>query len=286
MKDEKVLQASINECEGKIAKMKKDLDSYYDALESKVAPLVKESEEKEAQKKAIVKNNVPAFLWAIIAVLAIGAIVVNAIGILWLRGVLFFALIGVGVYTFMSKSKLDKKYNGKVAVIDKELDDIQDKIEKIYDSDPRIAKTEKAIEDAEKELKKLKSDFADIEVLKKISENNLIIYCSFVGIGDNKCFPVIDGVEHNAMPDNLYMYYLNPGDHTAFVNIVRSDGIFDIEDINFHLDGSNKYIYIKHDMRTYEFETKHYDSFDEFAANFGDAKRVQERLVRLVEKNG
>lgn len=286
MKDEKVLQASINECESKIAKMKKELESYYDALESKIEPFKKASEEKEAQKKNIVKKNVPAFLWAIIAVLAIGVIVMHAMEILLLRGLLFFALIGVGVYTFMNKSKCDKEYNDQVAAIDKELDEIQDKIDTIYDGDSRIAKTEKNIEDAEKELKKLKSDYADIEVMKKISENNLIIYCSFVGIGANKCYPVIDGVERDAMPDNLHMYYLNPGDHTVFVNIVRSDGVFDIDDIDFHLNGNNKYIYIKHDMRTYEFETKHYDSFDEFAANFGDAKRLQERLVKLVEKNG
>ena len=89
MKDEKVLQASINECEGKIAKMKKDIDSYYDALESKVAPLIKKSEEKEAEKKDIVKNNVPAFLWVIIAVFAV--IVVSAVVLFFLykKGMIF-----------------------------------------------------------------------------------------------------------------------------------------------------------------------------------------------------
>ena len=53
-----------------------------------------------------------------------------------------------------------------------------------------------------------------------------------------------------------------------------------MDDIDFSVNGTNKYIYINHDMRTYEYETKVYDSFDDFAKNFNDTKWVKERILK------
>ena len=283
MRDQKELLALINECEGNINKMKADLDGYYDALEPKVDPLMKASEEKENEKKSIKKQSAPAILWVIFGALVVGAIVCNSINIMPLAGGLFTVAVVVLVLTLVKNSKYNKAYQAQVSKIDEELDRLQDQIDKIYDSDSRIAKTEEKIKTAEKELKKLNAEYEDIKVVESIGQNNLFLYCSFAAISTNKCFPIFDGHEYGIMPKSFAAFKLEPGDHTFFMNVLRPETIIDMDDIDFSVNDTNKYIYINHDMRTYEYETKVCDSFEDFASNLKDKKWVKEELVKATQ---
>lgn len=278
MRTKEELISLISECEAKIKKMKADLDGFYDAFDPQVDPLVEKSNELEKQKGEIKKQSAPAFLWAIAAVLLVGAIVCNAIKIPALTGVLFIAALAVGGYTFSIKSKYDKEYNAQIAKIDSEQDALEAQIDEIYSTDPRIEATEKKIEQAENDLKALNAEFADIKIVEDIGTNNLIVYCSFVGLPANECYANLDGSEF-IVKDSVALYYLNPGEHTFFMNVFRPESRIDMPDINFSVNDTNKYVYIKHDMRTYEYETKVYDSFDDFGANFKDTKWVKEKLL-------
>lgn len=279
MRTKEELISLISECEAKIKKMKADLDGFYDAFDPQVDPLVEKSNELEKQKGEIKKQSAPAFLWAIAAVLLVGAIVCNAIKIPALTGVLFIAALAVGGYTFSIKSKYNKEYNTQISKIDEEQDALEAQIDEIYATDPRIEATEKEIKCAEKELEKLNAEYSDIKIFEEIGTDNLIVYCSFVGVGANECYASLDGSEF-IMKENISMYYLNPGEHTFYINVFRPESRIDMDDIDFSVNGTNKYIYIKHDMRTYEYETKVYDSFDDFAENFNDTKWVKERILK------
>lgn len=276
-KDE--ITSLISECEAKIKKMKDDLDGFYDVFDPQVDPLVDKSNELEKQKGEIKKKSAPAFLWVIAAILLVGAIVCNAIEIPALTGVLFIATLAVGGYAFSIKAKYDKEYNAQISKIDEKQDAIDAQIDAIYATDPRIEATEKEIKCAEKELEKLNAEYSDIKIFEEIGTDNLIVYCSFVGLTNNECYASLDGSEF-IMKENISMYYLNPGDHTFYINVFRPESRIDMDDIDFSVNGTNKYIYINHDMRTYEYETKVYNSFDDFAKNFNDTKWVKERILK------
>ena len=291
MRSQQELTTHINECENKIKKLDANLNTYHAELEPKIAPLVKKSEQKENEKKNIEKKPTPAkHLWLIVGALVVGGIVFNVLRIVALSGLLVLAAIGVGLYAYKLKKGVDSEYEKQIAEIDAELDEIQNKIDAIYDSDSRIVKAEQEIEKLEKELELAKQELAKVNAIEadkkafeRLGTNNLIVYCSFVGIATNKCYPILDGVERDMMTNSFALYYLNPGEHTYFMNVVRPETIIDMNDIDFTVDGNNKYIYIKHDMRTYEYETKVFDGFEEFAANFKDSKWVKDEIVKLIK---
>ena len=213
-----------------------------------------------------------------------GAVVCNSLDVGLASGALTVVAVVALVFAIVLNSKRNKEYLAKVAVFDKELDEIDEKVDAVYATDSRIALTEKEIERAEAELEKLRSEYSDIEIIERLGENNLIVYCSFAGIAD-KCFVVVDGNERGNMTKNLGMFFLDPGEHNFYMTIFSHGDVFDTADVNFTVDGNNKYVYIEHDFRTYEHETKTYDSFDAFAANFRDTKWVIERLLQSVEEN-
>ena len=283
------LIAKIGEYEKKINDLQGKLDSYYEALEPQIASLTKASEEKENEKKSIEKKSSPTYLWVIAIAAVVAAIVFNSIEIGLLSGLCFVVAIAAGGYAAATKSKHDKAYKEATARVDAEIDELEDKIEAIYASDSRIEKTEKEIEElkkqmaiAQKELDKINAVEADKKAMESIGTNNLIVYCSYAAVG-NKCFPILDGVERDMMTKQFALYYLNPGEHTYFINVLSAGDVIDTDDVDFTLNDSNKYIYINHDMRTYKYEMKAYDGFDEFAANFSDKKWVRDEILKLAQ---
>lgn len=281
----------ISELEEQIKRLDEQLDGYYEALEPEVEPLAKQSEEKNKEIDEVKKKTAPTFLWVIFGALVVGAIVFNAIDIGILTGICFVAGIGVLAYALSINSKFTKEYNEIIGEINKELDEIEEEINVIYATDPRIEKTEKEIEELkkelevnQKELKRLNDIEADKKALEKLGVNNLIVRCTYAAVRC-KCFPVIDGVERDYMSGMYGLYYLDPGDHTYYLNVFVTDEIIDTEDIHFTLNGNNKYIDIEHDMRTYKYEIKTYDSFDDFTANSSpeSKKRVRDEILKLAE---
>ena len=290
MKQPHEISAYISECESKINKLNADLDKYHAELEPKIAPLIKKSEAEENEKKSIEKKPAPKqFLWYIVGALAVGGVACNALKIIALGALLFLGAVAIGFYAHKLRKGVETEYEKQITEIDAELDEIQDKIDAIYDGDARLVKAEKEIERLKKEIELSKHELArlnaieaDKKAFERLGENNLIVYCSFVGIAANKCYPILDGVERDMMTKNFALYCLNPGEHTYFMNILRPETIIDMKDIDFTLNGNNKYIYIKHDMRTYEYETKVCDGFEEFAANFKDSKWVKDEIIKLI----
>lgn len=290
MKQPHEISAYISECESKIKKLSSDIDKYHADLEPKIAPLIKKSEDKEKEKKSVEKKPAPKqYLWVVFAALSVGGLIFNIMRILALSGLLFLGAAAVAFYAYKLRKGVEAEYEKQIAEIDAELDEIQDKIDAIYDGDARLVKAEKEIERLEKEIELSKQELAkanaieaDKKAFERLGENNLIVYCSFVGLPSNKCYPILDGVERDMMTKNFALYCLNPGEHTYFMNILRPETIIDMKDIDFTLNGNNKYIYIKHDMRTYEYETKVCDGFEEFAANFKDSKWVKEEIIKLI----
>ena len=190
---------------------------------------------------------------------------------------LFVGAIAIGAYTASVDSKYENEYKAEISKIDAEIDKLENKIDKIYASDPRIEATEKEIELAENELKSLKAELSDADIYTEIGTNNLIVYCTLYN-HDGTAF--IDGVERGAMNDIISLYYLDPGEHTFFVAAWNGSALMDTEDVVFSVNGTNKYVSIKHDFRTFECTIKTYDTYEDFAKSFNDPHWMKEKLLK------
>lgn len=160
---------------------------------------------------------------------------------------------------FSKWTRAGKEYSARIAEIDKEITDIQHKIDTLYSSDKDFSELGSRFSVMYRELTSLEAQLTEITFNEKLGQNCVFIYVT--GILDNDKIRVfIDGNDMGILPSPVGIYSLPEGAHSLYVT--RN---YDItEAVQFRLNGNNKFLYYKFEYYGRGYNKNVSNTFDDF----------------------
>lgn len=224
-----------------------------DALKSSIA-------EKEEKKSRVRKKKPPFFLWLIlIADLILFFICATNPDLLVLALALLAGGVGLLIVIIVLNAKAGRALRAEIAGIDREIAEIQSKIDSLYHSDKQFSTLTARYSELYREHKSAKAQLEEITFNENLGEN--CVYVFPTGFADRDVIGVvIDGKEMGPVPSPIGVYQLTEGAHTLYVT--RN---YDLtETVQFRLNGNNKFLYYKFEYYGRGYSKRTSSSFTDF----------------------
>jgi hypothetical protein len=163
-----------------------------------------------------------------------------------------------------SFTRAGKEHAAKLVAVDKEIEDIRNKIKHVGDDNKEYSALKKRYSVIYPEYKAMQEQLVEFDFNEKLGENCVMIFAT--GHAPKDLIEInIDGKEMGTLPSPVGFYPVGEGAHT--VTVTRNYGI--TESVQFRLNGTNKYLFYKFEYYGNGYSNNASNTFEEFVRDNG-----------------